>query len=126
MSVTIAIVDDDDSVRAAVSSLVRSLGFDVLAFASAETFLASPRLGAADCLISDVQMPGMTGPELQAELAAASRHIPVIFITGFPEDSIRRRVEAAGAFGFLAKPFDSRAMIDCIEAALAGRGCELR
>jgi FixJ family two-component response regulator len=123
--VTVAIVDDDDSVRAAVVSLVRSLGFDVLAFGSAETFLASPRLDAADCLISDVQMRGMSGPDLQAELAAAGRNVPVIFITGFPEDGIRRRVEAAGAFGFLAKPFDSQAMIRCLAAALGRRGCEL-
>lgn len=125
MSFTIAIVDDDDSVRAAVGSLVRSLGFSVLAFSSAEAFLASPGLHKADCLISDVQMPGMSGPELQAELAAAGHSLPVIFITAFPEECIQRRVEAAGAFGFLAKPFDGQAMIRSLEAALGSRGCKL-
>lgn len=125
MSFTVAIVDDDDSVRAAVGSLVRSLGFDVLAFSSAEAFLASPRLDDTDCLISDVQMPGLSGPALQAELVATGRRLPIIFITAFPEEGVRRRVEAAGAFGFLAKPFDGEAMIRCLEAALGGRGGRL-
>jgi FixJ family two-component response regulator len=121
-SFAMAGVDDDDSVRAAVGSLVRSLGFEVLAFPSAEAFLATPRLDEVACLITDVQMPGMGGVELQSALAASGRALPIIFITAFPEERVRLRAEAAGAFGFLTKPFEGQAMIRCLEAALADRG----
>ncbi len=117
MPFTVAIVDDDESVRVAVGSLVRSLGFDAIAFASAESFLASGRLGDVDCLITDVQMPGMSGPELQSHLASERSDLPVIFITAFPEERLRKQAEDAGAYGFLAKPFDGQAMIRCLEAA---------
>lgn len=117
----ISVVDDDDSVRAAVGSLVRSLGYEALTFASAEAFLASPGLGETTCLISDLQMPGMAGDELQRHLQIEGRDLPMIFITAFPEERIRRRVEAAGAFGFLSKPFDSQSLIRCLDAALASR-----
>ncbi len=126
MSFTVAIVDDDDSVRVAVGSLVRSLGFDALAFSSAESFLASGRVGDVDCLITDVQMPGMSGPELQSHLASERSDLPVILITAFPEERLRRQAEDAGAYGFLAKPFDGQAMIRCLEAALEGRDASLR
>lgn len=115
---TICIVDDDDSVRAAVSSLVRSLGFKVRTYASAEEFLGSPTLDETSCLVSDIQMPGMSGLELQKALAARQCPIPIIFITAFPEDGVRRRAEAAGAVGFLSKPFDGQAMIEYLNAAL--------
>jgi FixJ family two-component response regulator len=97
---------------------MRSLGFAAEAFGSAEEFLASPRLNDTSCLVVDVQMPGMSGLELQSELAAHDWRMPVIFITAFPEERIRRRAEAAGAAGFFGKPVDSLALIKCLDAAL--------
>jgi FixJ family two-component response regulator len=114
----ISIVDDDDSVRAAMSSLVRSLGYESCVFWSAEEFLTSPRLQDASCLISDVQMPGMSGLELQDELAVRRPDMPVILITAVPEERIRKRAEAAGAVAFFSKPVDGHALIECLDAAL--------
>ncbi|WP_428032951.1 response regulator transcription factor [Ancylobacter sp.] len=114
----ITIIDDDESVRVATESLIRSLGFSARTFASAEDFLRSPSLGKTDCVITDVQMPGMSGVELQSALRARGDRTPLIFITAFPEERIRRQVHAAGAIGFLAKPFDGDAMIACIDLAL--------
>ncbi|TSJ64029.1 response regulator [Starkeya sp. 3C] len=118
----ITIIDDDESVRVATESLVRSLGFSARTFASAEDFLNSPLLGETACVITDVQMPGMSGVELQSQLRARGDETPLIFITAFPEERIRRQVHAAGAVGFLAKPFDGHAMIECIDRALGERG----
>jgi FixJ family two-component response regulator len=101
-----------------MSSLVRSLGFEAYAFPSAEEFLASPRLNDTSCLVADVQMPGMSGLELQSELATRDRRMPIIFITAFPEERIRKRAETAGAVGFFSKPVDSHALIQCLDAAL--------
>jgi FixJ family two-component response regulator len=115
----ISIVDDDDSVRAAMSSLIRSLGHLAYEFASAEAFLASPHLQHTSCLIVDVQMPGMSGLDLQDALLARRPRLPVILITAFPADGVRKRAEAAGAAGFFSKPVDSQSMIDCLDAALA-------
>jgi FixJ family two-component response regulator len=117
----IAIVDDDQSVRAAMGSIVRSLGYKVELFAAAEAFLASPRLRDTHCLIVDVQMPGMSGLDLQDELRTRQAAIPVIFITAFPEEHIQRRAEAGGAKGFFGKPVDGHAIIRCLEATLQGR-----
>jgi FixJ family two-component response regulator len=114
----ISIVDDDESVRAAMSSLVRSLGYETCAFCSAEAFLTSPRLRDVSCLISDVQMAGMSGLELQDALAACRADIPVILISAFPEDRIRKRASAAGAVAFFSKPVDSHALIGCLAAVL--------
>lgn len=114
----IAIIDDDEAVRTATESLVRSLGFGASTFASAEEFLNSPRLDEAACLITDVQMPGMSGVDLQAHLVARGKSVPMIFITAFPEERIRRKVNAAGAIGFLSKPFDGGTMVECIGRAL--------
>jgi FixJ family two-component response regulator len=114
----VSIVDDDESVRTAMSSLVRSLGYEACDFGSAEAFLASPRLHDTSCLIVDVQMPGMTGLDLQAELQARRSGIPVMFITAFPEDRIRRRAEGAGALGFFSKPVDGDIIIRTLHAAL--------
>jgi FixJ family two-component response regulator len=114
----VSIVDDDDSVRAAMSSLVRSLGYEACLFASAEAFLASPHLDDTSCLIADIQMPGMSGLDLQSELRARQRYIPIIFITAFAEERIRQRAEAAGALGFFSKPVDSRMIIGCLDTAL--------
>lgn len=115
----IAIVDDDASVRIATESLMRSLGYAARSFASADEFLRSPQLDEVACLITDVQMPGMNGLELQHALHAIRCAVPVIFITAFPEGHVRKQAEAMGAVGFLGKPFDTQAMADCVEQALS-------
>jgi FixJ family two-component response regulator len=112
-------VDDGASVRAAMQSLLRSLGFVAFVFESAEDFLRSPRVDDSSCLISDVQMPGMSGLDLQDCLIAQGTHIPTIFITAFPEQNIRSRAQASGALGFLEKPFAGRTMIELVRQALA-------
>ncbi|MDF2809778.1 MAG: response regulator receiver protein [Microvirga sp.] len=114
----VAIIDDDESVRLATASLVRSLGLSTSTFASAEEFLFSPQLDDAACVITDVQMIGMSGVDLQAYLLKHGNDIPVIFMTAFPEERIRQQVCAAGAIGFLSKPFDGGMMIECIDRAL--------
>jgi FixJ family two-component response regulator len=116
---TISIVDDDESMRCAVKSLVASLGFDAFTFASAEEFLQSPRLDDTACLITDLQMPGLSGIELQKSLLAQDRHIPIIFMTAFPEERMRTRAMDAGALGFLSKPFESQTLITLIDKAIA-------
>jgi FixJ family two-component response regulator len=115
----IAIVDDDDSFRRATTSFVRSLGYNVAPFPSAEAFLRSERLGDADCLITDIQMPGMSGIELQSELIAQGNGMPVIFVTAFPEVRAKVRALEAGAVGFLDKPFSDENLITCLNKALA-------
>ena len=114
----ISIVDDDESVREAMSALVRSLGFSVATFASAEDFLDSDRVDDTSCLITDVQMPGLSGIELQSRLIADGRDMPVIGVTAYPEESIRTRMLEAGAVGFLSKPFNDERLIDCLATAL--------
>lgn len=116
---TISIVDDDESMRCAVKSLVTSLGFAACTFASAEEFLHSPRLDDTDCLITDLQMPGLSGIELQKSLLAQDRHIPIIFMTAFPEERMRTRAMEAGALGFLSKPFETQTLITLIDKAIA-------
>lgn len=115
------IIDDDEEVRTAIENLVQSYGFEACTFASAEEFLKSSLAEQTTCLISDIQMPGMSGVELQAVLLDQGRHIPTIFITAFPEERLRRQVEASGAIGFLCKPFDASALMNCVDLALAQR-----
>ncbi|MFG1424926.1 response regulator transcription factor [Roseixanthobacter glucoisosaccharinicivorans] len=115
----ITIVDDDDAVRTAIENLVRSLGLRTSTFASADAFLNSERARDTNCIITDVQMPGMSGVELQSHLRRQGNRVPMIFVTAFPEDRIRKQAMAAGAIGFLSKPFDGTAMIACIDQALA-------
>jgi FixJ family two-component response regulator len=115
---TIAIVDDDESARATMSSFVRSLGFNASAFSSAEEYLLSPQRHHSLCLISDVQMPGMSGLELQTHLAAQGLRVPIIFITAFPNDKVRSRALAQGAVCILDKPFEREALLRCIDIAL--------
>jgi FixJ family two-component response regulator len=115
---TVAVVDDDEAVRGALGNLLASLDLGVATFASAEAFLASPACRDAACLIADVQMPGMSGLDLQRHLSESGNRLPVILITAFAGEHVRRQAEAEGAFGFFAKPFDGRLMIDCIERAL--------
>ncbi len=114
----VSIIDDDASVRVAMEGLVRSLGFAACAFESAEDFLRSPRADDTSCLITDIQMPGMNGLELQDRLLAQGRRLPIIFITAYPEQSIRRRAEAAGAFAFLEKPFDGGTIASLLQLAV--------
>jgi FixJ family two-component response regulator len=117
----ISIIDDDESVRAATNRLVRSLGFVALTFACADEFLRSPRLNDTSCVIADVQMPGMSGIELQSALIASGKVIPIIFITAFPDERIRTRAMEAGAVGFLSKPFKGSILIQHIDDALNSR-----
>ena len=98
--------------------LVRSLGYATATFASAEEFLVSGRLGDTACLITDVQMPGMSGVDLQSHLTAHGHCPPVIFVTAHPEASVRARALDAGAYGFLSKPFSAESLIACLDRAL--------
>jgi FixJ family two-component response regulator len=112
---TIAIVDDDDGVRASLTNLLRSLGYEVRGYSSALEFLGDRTAGDPSCMITDVQMPGVTGDQLQAELIAAGRFFPTIFMTAFPTEATRARVMAAGAIAYLDKPADGDAIVRCLE-----------
>ena len=114
----VSVVDDDESVRESLPDLLRELGFAAGAFASAEEFLGSDHVGRTRCLVLDVAMPGMGGPELQAELARRGHAIPVVFITAQQDESIRPRVLAAGAVDCLLKPFSDIALESAVNAAL--------
>lgn len=118
----ISIVDDDASVRAATNNLLRSRGYVVHTFASAEEFLQSPHLNDTSCVIADVQMSAMNGLELLADLRTRGFAAPFIFITAFPDEAIRARALKAGAVGFLAKPFAAPSLIQCLDAALERQG----
>ena len=118
----IAIVDDDESFRRATVSFIRSLGYATAAFASAEAFLHSDCGYDVDCLITDVQMPGMSGIQLQSHLLEQGRKLPIIFVTAFSEIKATGRAIAAGAVGFLDKPFGEEKLITCLNQALAQRG----
>jgi FixJ family two-component response regulator len=118
----ISIVDDDASVREATRGLVRSLGYSAAAFASAEEFLESDRVDDTSCLITDVQMPGLSGIELQSRLAETGRRMPIIFVTAYPEERMRARALEGGACGFLSKPFRDECLIGCLNKALDASG----
>ncbi|AMA60254.1 response regulator transcription factor [Bradyrhizobium sp. CCGE-LA001] len=115
----ISVIDDDASVRTAIENLLKSRGYIVHPFASAEEFLRSPELSKTSCVITDVQMPVMNGLELLAEMRARGYYAPCILITAFPDDPVRTLASTAGAIGFLAKPFAGRALIKCLNKALA-------
>lgn len=117
----IAIVDDDESFLQATISFVRSLGYSAAAFPSADAFLNSNAVENTDCLITDLQMPGMSGIELQNYLLAQGNRVPVIFVTAFPETEARGDALRAGAVGFLGKPFGDENLISCLNKALATR-----
>lgn len=114
----ISIVDDDASVRAATYNLVRSLGYVVHSFASADEFLRSTAFDGTSCVIADVQMPTMSGIDLQAHMLARGHRVPFIFITAFPVESIRAQAMKAGAVCFLTKPFDGNCLIECLDTAM--------
>lgn len=117
----ISIVEDDDSCRAAMMSLIRSLGFAAAAFPSAQAFLQSGRLQDTDCVITDLQMPGLSGIDLQSVLIARGDRTPLIFVTAVAEENFRKRALDAGAIAFLKKPFDEEHLIAHIQTALQNR-----
>jgi FixJ family two-component response regulator len=120
----ISIIDDHSLIRAAIEDLVRSLGFSARTFASAESFLQSSSIRETGCLILDVQMPKMSGVDLQDHLSQNGFNIPIIFITAYSDEATKERALNAGAICFLRKPLDiGRRLIDCLNAALdRGRG----
>jgi FixJ family two-component response regulator len=112
----VSIVDDDESVRESLPDLLREFGFAPQAFSSAEAFLASESVNETGCLILDVAMPGMSGPELQQELKRRQKHVPIIFITASEDRSVRSRLLAEGAAECLLKPFSDAALLDALTA----------
>lgn len=114
----VSVVDDDESVRESLPDLLRLSGFAAQAFSSAEAFLASDVVSETSCLLLDVAMPGMSGPDLQQELTRRRQKIPIVFITGLADVSIRSRLLARGADECLFKPFSEAALLDAVRAAL--------
>ena len=109
----IAIVDDDDAVREAVASLVRALGYDTATFGSAEAFLNYEQIGGTSCLVTDLHMRGLSGLDLQDRLITHGHRIPIIFLTGYPDENVRKRAIKAGAVAFLSKPCDGDHVLGC-------------
>ena len=114
----VSVVDDDESIREALPDLLRQFGFAAEAFASAEAFLASEFVSETSCLLLDVAMPGMSGPDLQQELTRRRQKIPIVFITAYGDASVLRRLLARGAVRCLVKPFSETALLDAVGAAL--------
>lgn len=114
----VCVVDDDESVRESLPDLLKELGFAARAFPSAEEFLASDCVGDTRCLILDIAMPGMTGPELQQELKRRRTEIPIVFITAHRDGAVRPRMLASGAVECLFKPFSDTALLEALDAAL--------
>lgn len=114
----VSIIDDDQDVRQAVQRLMRSRGFATRTFASAEEFLRSPSLHETACVITDIQMPGMTGIDLHDVMLKQGPRLPVIFLTAFPDDRTEKRALQAGALGFLTKPFDAKTLVRLVDTAV--------
>jgi FixJ family two-component response regulator len=114
----VAIIDDDDSLRLALVGLIRSLGFEARGFESADVFIQSGQLGSYACIVTDIQMPGMSGIELKEHLSARQISLPVIMITARPDPSLEEKARASGAVGFLRKPFEASALISYLDKAL--------
>ncbi|HXM13848.1 MAG TPA: response regulator [Candidatus Eremiobacteraceae bacterium] len=117
----VAIVDDDESIRAALQGFMKEAGLPAQAFASAEEFLGSGDLNQVGCLVADIRMPGMSGLELQARLNAERHRIPTVFITAHGDESMKMQALRAGAVEFLAKPFDEEVLLDCVRSAMENR-----
>ena len=116
--VQISVVDDDDSVRESLQGLLESLGYTVETFSSAEAFLESDVLERTDCLILDVRMPGMSGPELQRELSVRDQEVPIVFITSYGYEDVLPRVRRDRVVHYLHKPFSEDALVGAIRSAL--------
>ena len=114
----VAVIDDDTAVRSGISFLLKSLGYLTTTFESADAFLKSASLPHTSCVISDIKMPGMTGVELQERLISSGYRFPIIFVTAFPEESVKARALSAGAHCFLTKPCDPQSIINCVISAL--------
>jgi FixJ family two-component response regulator len=114
----VSVVDDDESVRESLPDLLREFGFAVQAFSSAEEFLVSDYVGQTRCLILDIAMPGMSGPDLQRELTLRGQEIPIVFITAHGDATVRPRLLEQGAVECLSKPFSDTALLDALNAAL--------
>jgi FixJ family two-component response regulator len=117
----VSVVDDDESVRESLPDLLRQFGFAVQAFSSAEAFLASDVVNETNCLILDIAMPGMSGPDLQQELMRRRQEIPIVFITANGDTTVRSRLLARGAAECLFKPFSETALLDALNVALRMR-----
>ena len=117
----VSVVDDDESLRESLTDLLREVGFAVRTFVSAAEFLASDSVDRTGCLILDVAMPGMSGPDLQQELVRLGYDIPIVFITGNAEESVRRLVLERGAVAYLLKPFTDTTLLDAVNLALRER-----
>jgi FixJ family two-component response regulator len=115
---TVVVVDDDPSVREALSSLVRSIGLRAQTFSSAQEFLKSPRPASPSCVVLDVRLPGLSGLDVQRQLRDGGLNIPVIFITGHGDIPMSVRAMKAGAVEFLTKPFRDQDLIDAVQSAL--------
>ena len=114
----ISVVDDDESVRESLPDLLKEFGFEARTFSSAEDFLASESIAETKCLVLDVAMPGMSGPDLQRELTRREQSIPIVFITAHRDDTVRPRLIAAGAVDCLFKPFEPTDLLEALNAAL--------
>jgi FixJ family two-component response regulator len=114
----VSVVDDDESVRESLPDLLREFGFDAEAFPSAEDFLASDALHRTKCLVLDIAMPGMSGPDLQRELTRRRSNIPIVFITANGEENVRNSLLSKGASEVLLKPFGDAALLDALTVAL--------
>jgi len=117
----VSVVDDSESVRESLPDLLQQSDLDVEAFASAEAFLGSQAIGQTNCLILDVGLPGMSGPDLQSELKRRGQHIPIVFITAQGDKSLRPQLMGRGAVAVLFKPFSDTALLDAVNAALGTR-----
>ena len=118
MKSVIAIVDDDESVREALASLMNSLGYEAAPYASGDEFMESAERGRIGCLITDVNMPGMTGPQLHQRLIKSGERIPTIFVTAYPDDAVRKSAARAGVDCYLTKPFREDELLACVRSAL--------
>ena len=116
---SIAVVDDDASVRDATTGWLRSLGYIANGFSSADEFLKSSYIRSTSCLVTDLQMPGMTGLALYGQLSASGNPIPTILMTANPDINVRSQALNAGVAGYLVKPFNEQDLIDCIKSALS-------
>jgi FixJ family two-component response regulator len=117
----ISIVEDDELVRDAVRDLIRSFGYAAATHASGEDYLSSDEHWTSSCVITDIQMQGMSGADLQALLIAEGNPTPIIFMTAFDDEQMRTRVLRAGALGYLKKPIDDSALLECLEKAVNSR-----